>query len=91
MVVANLENLVSLSLGPNRLTGHIPPEIGNLANLKWLSLRGNELTGQIPWELANLDALDELWLGGQRTDGPESRRKSAISPFSMSSGWRTTN
>ena len=51
-----------LSLGPNRLTGEMPPELGNLTALKGLFLGANDLWGSIPPELGNLSELQLLWL-----------------------------
>ena len=53
----------------NRLTGHIPPELGNLANLETLSLNLNELSGPIPPELGKLVNLRNLWLAGNQLTG----------------------
>ena len=55
--------LAWLSLGQNRLSGEIPPELGNLTNLGILALGENELSGEIPPELGNLTSLVilELW------------------------------
>ena len=67
--MGELENLESLVLQNNLLSGHIPPEIGNLRNLRVLDLRvrdpriqGSRLTGPIPQELGNLTNLKELYL-----------------------------
>ena len=40
--------VIKLSLGANRLTGAIPPELGGLPNLTELVLYDNQLTGEIP-------------------------------------------
>ena len=37
-----------LSLGPNQMSGEIPPELGNLASLTVLELNGNQLSGYVP-------------------------------------------
>ena len=40
--------VTQLSLGGNRLSGSIPPELGSLANLETLYLDGNQLSGCVP-------------------------------------------
>ena len=52
--LANLVNLVWLSLSENNLTGPIPVELANLAQLRVLSLKSNELEGRIPSSSAKL-------------------------------------
>ena len=49
--LGNLENLLSLHLEVNQLTGIIPPELGGLTNLADLNLHSNQLTGSIPPEI----------------------------------------
>ena len=43
-----MNNLHSLSLGANQLSGTIPAELGNLNNLLALALSANQLSGTIP-------------------------------------------
>ncbi len=62
--------VLGISLGENRLTGPIPPEIGRLTALSWLHLSKNRLTGPIPPEVGNLANLTSLWLHSNRLVGP---------------------
>ena len=52
--MGNLENLTTLYLSANELTGTIPPELESLTKLEKLRLGGNELTGPIPPALVDL-------------------------------------
>jgi hypothetical protein len=63
-------SVTELTLGSNRLTGAIPPELGNLSNLRVLYLGSNQLTGPIPAELGNLTNLRELYVWGNQLTGP---------------------
>jgi Leucine-rich repeat (LRR) protein len=65
----SIENLTSLILYHNQLTGSIPPEIGNLTNLTTLVLYHNELTGEIPPEIGNLTNLIYLALHENQLTG----------------------
>jgi len=65
----SIENLTSLWLYHNQLTGSIPPEIGNLTNLTTLVLYHNELTGEIPPEIGNLTNLIYLALHENQLTG----------------------
>ncbi|MYB68638.1 MAG: alpha/beta fold hydrolase [Gemmatimonadetes bacterium] len=56
--MGQLNNLQSLWLANNQLTGEIPQALGQLNNLKYLVLTGNQLTGCIP--LAFLDPANDL-------------------------------
>ena len=46
-----------IDLIDNRLTGHLPTELGNLSNLTKLGLWSNKLSGRIPSELGDLTNL----------------------------------
>ena len=50
----NKWNVHLLSLSDNRLTGHLPPELGEFYAVKGLYFDNNQLTGQLPSELGNL-------------------------------------
>ena len=67
--LGRLENLESMNLDYNQLSGEIPPEIGNLLNLKRLALYGNQLSGEIPPEIGNLSLLESLVLGSNELSG----------------------
>ncbi len=55
-------NITSLTLSNNKLTGSIPAELGELKALINLRLNNNQLTGSIPAELGELKALISLRL-----------------------------
>lgn len=60
--IRHLQNLVSLDLSDNMMTG-VPAEIGQLQNLQYLNLSNNQLTG-LPYELGNLKNLKTLDISG---------------------------
>ncbi|KAL5987408.1 hypothetical protein ACLOJK_038574 [Asimina triloba] len=56
-----LSMMTGLDFSVNRLTGHIPPQLGDLKELRSLNLSNNQLTGPIPKSfkhLANMESLD---------------------------------
>jgi hypothetical protein len=58
-----------ISLGYNKLTGILPPELGNLSHLRVLGLLSNRLYGPIPKEFSNLSELVALEMSvNQLTD-----------------------
>ncbi|KAJ4816176.1 Leucine-rich receptor-like protein kinase family protein [Rhynchospora pubera] len=59
-LIARLENLVTLDLGLNFLTGSIPESIGQLNNLCYLHLSNNNLTGTLPSAIVNCTKLRQL-------------------------------
>ena len=61
--------VTGLSLGSNRLTGIVPPELGDLSSLTELNLSNNQLTGAIPPELGNLSNLTRLSLTNNQLTG----------------------
>lgn len=63
-------NTKSFDLNGNKLTGHIPTELGTLQGLIYLSLAGCNLTGTIPAQLGNLTNLETLDLSSNQLDGP---------------------
>ncbi|XWS28702.1 hypothetical protein CRYUN_Cryun25bG0094100 [Craigia yunnanensis] len=67
--IANLVNLISLSLEINRLTGPILHAIGKLKNLQLLSLGENKLSGRNPTSLGNLTRLNALSLEYNKLEG----------------------
>ena|GEM_PF-2996652 len=61
--------VVELNLNANKLSGHVPPELGNLPDLTYLTLSGNDLLGDIPAELGNLSDLRHLILDHSELTG----------------------
>ncbi|PIA30030.1 hypothetical protein AQUCO_05700020v1 [Aquilegia coerulea] len=53
----NLQNLTTIYLQENQLSGSIPLELGNLKSLTALSLFRNNLTGPLPQEITKLKLL----------------------------------
>ncbi|XP_044961764.1 probable LRR receptor-like serine/threonine-protein kinase At3g47570 isoform X1 [Hordeum vulgare subsp. vulgare] len=58
-----------LDLSHNKLSGHIPMEIGKLINLSPLDISNNLLTGEIPSTLGQCLHLESLHLEGNLLDG----------------------
>ncbi|VAI89585.1 unnamed protein product [Triticum turgidum subsp. durum] len=58
-----------LDLSHNKLSGHIPVEIGGLINLSPLDISNNLLTGEIPSTLGECLHLESLHLEGNLLDG----------------------
>ncbi|VAI77708.1 unnamed protein product [Triticum turgidum subsp. durum] len=58
-----------LDLSHNKLSGHIPVEIGKLINLSPLDISNNLLTGEIPSTLGDCLHLESLHLEGNLLDG----------------------
>ena len=65
----SFDNVFSIRLGDNNLSGTIPPELENLSMMRTLSLSDNQLTGSIPAELANNSYLRDLWLSNNQLSG----------------------
>ncbi len=61
-VIGKLENLESLEVHGNDITGTIDPSIWTLASLERLNLNDNDMTGTIPASLWALTSLETLWL-----------------------------
>ncbi|KAF5934284.1 hypothetical protein HYC85_030455 [Camellia sinensis] len=68
--VGYFENLNTLFLANNGLTGTIPSTIGKLQSLQRLHLDGNKMEGIIPNELYLLKKLGELSLQNNGLSGP---------------------
>ncbi|PPD93000.1 hypothetical protein GOBAR_DD10032 [Gossypium barbadense] len=62
-------NVISVTLKGNGITGEIPKELGNLSSLTSLDLENNRLTGDIPSSLGNLKNLQFLLLDGNDLSG----------------------
>lgn len=58
--IETAQELASLSLADNRLSGRIPDQMGNLRNLQRVWLNQNQLTGEIPTSLERLTKLEVL-------------------------------
>ncbi|KAG4081354.1 hypothetical protein H8356DRAFT_1407126, partial [Neocallimastix lanati (nom. inval.)] len=54
------ENLISLNIGRNNISGSIPSSIGKLYNLEYLNLSNNSLSGTIPSSIGELRKLNSL-------------------------------
>uniref|UniRef100_A0A7N0TAL3 non-specific serine/threonine protein kinase n=2 Tax=Kalanchoe fedtschenkoi TaxID=63787 RepID=A0A7N0TAL3_KALFE len=68
--IANLSaKTETLFFGVNKISGHIPAEIGNLVGLTLLGLEYNNITGEIPSSVGNLVMLRKLALGGNKLQG----------------------
>jgi Ca2+-binding RTX toxin-like protein len=68
-MLADLENLTSLSVGHNQLSGTIPTWLVNLSALTFLDLSSNRLSGPLPSTLSELTDLDTLYLDGNLLSG----------------------
>ncbi|KAI4965177.1 hypothetical protein ZWY2020_055278 [Hordeum vulgare] len=68
--LANLTNLLTLSLSGNQLNGTIPAPITAMSNLQELNLANNSLSGTIPAEISGLTSLAKLHLDNNRLVGP---------------------
>ncbi|XP_022739395.1 probable LRR receptor-like serine/threonine-protein kinase At5g10290 isoform X2 [Durio zibethinus] len=62
-------NVISVTLSGNGITGEIPNELGNLTSLTSLDLENNRLTGEIPSSLGNLKNLQFLTLSKNNLTG----------------------
>ena len=67
--LANLTNLMALSLFDNQFTGSIPDWLENLPDLMYLYLNDNSLEGTIPSSLANCGLLHVLDLENNLLSG----------------------
>ena len=52
--------LEHVDLGKNRLSGHLPSELGQLKSLSYLSIDGNLFSGQIPISLGRIPSSSYL-------------------------------
>ena len=59
-VLSHCRRLESVMFQNNKLTGHLPRELGQLHGLKFLDVSINNLTGAIPSTFGNLSTLTIL-------------------------------
>ncbi|XBI02709.1 hypothetical protein VPH35_131219 [Triticum aestivum] len=84
--IGAMKNISLLLLDGNRLSGHLPSEIGWM-QLVALNLSGNSFSGQIPFEIGHLDSLRSLDLSWNNFSGalPSNLDKlSKLSKFNVS-------
>ncbi|CAN4084372.1 unnamed protein product [Withania somnifera] len=62
-------NLETLDLSFNELSGNLPATLGQLKKLKSLQLRFNSLTGTIPETIGELSSLEALYLNSNKMSG----------------------
>uniref|UniRef100_A0ACD5VI11 Uncharacterized protein n=1 Tax=Avena sativa TaxID=4498 RepID=A0ACD5VI11_AVESA len=67
--IANLHNLIIVSLGGNLFTGVVPEWVGTLKKLQKINLHTNYFTGAIPSSLSNLSQLVGLYLFSNQFTG----------------------
>ncbi|XP_062183220.1 receptor kinase-like protein Xa21 [Phragmites australis] len=67
--IANLRNLIIVSLGGNQFTGVVPEWFGTLKNMQTISLDSNFFTGVIPSTFSNMTQLEGLFLESNKFDG----------------------
>jgi Leucine-rich repeat (LRR) protein len=80
VAVANMPQLVDLSLQNSRRTGTIPKELGTARKLVLLDLATNELKGTIPEEIGSISGLSFLFLQRNQLNGtvPDSLSKLSL-------------
>ena len=67
--IGDLQQLESIDLHNNHLSGPIPTSVGALKSLQTLVLNKNELSGRVPSEVSQLLALEKLWLNDNKLTG----------------------
>ena len=70
LFVLDIDQLTSLNLGDNELSGPIPSSFQNITQLTELFIQMNQLTGSIPSCLGNLTQLTSLFLRQNQLHGP---------------------
>ena len=73
------DNVITLGLTENNLTGSIPVEIENLSYLLKLDLSYNNLIGDIPPEIEKLSELEVLYLNANKLTGTIPREIGSLS------------
>ncbi|XP_022746292.1 leucine-rich repeat receptor-like protein kinase PXC2 [Durio zibethinus] len=61
-----LDRLESLNIASNKLSGHLPDQLGQFKNLAYLSLSGNSISGPIPFSIGKLSSLKFLYVAKNR-------------------------
>ncbi|XP_022746290.1 LRR receptor-like serine/threonine-protein kinase GSO1 [Durio zibethinus] len=61
-----LDRLESLNIASNKLSGHLPDQLGQFKNLAYLSLSGNSISGPIPLSIGKLSSLKFLYVAKNR-------------------------
>ncbi|XP_022746287.1 receptor-like protein 12 [Durio zibethinus] len=56
----SFDRLESLNIASNKLSGHLPDQLGQFKNLVYLSLSGNSISGPIPFSIGKLSSLKVL-------------------------------
>ncbi|XP_022724902.1 LRR receptor-like serine/threonine-protein kinase GSO1 [Durio zibethinus] len=56
----SLDRLESLNIASNKLSGHLPDQLGQFKNLAYLSLYRNSISGSIPISIGKLSSLKVL-------------------------------
>ena len=67
--VYQMQNLESLFISFNALSGTISRKIGQMSNLKELYMFGNKLTGTIPGQIGQLENLKDLVVSSNLLSG----------------------
>ena len=62
-----MQNLVTLKLNNNRMTGELPTE-WKAPRLRRFGMHNNELTGTVPAALYDLPYLDEIYLDNNKIE-----------------------
>ncbi|KAL6840482.1 hypothetical protein ACP4OV_030292 [Aristida adscensionis] len=81
--LANLSNLILLSLSENLINGSIPTAITAMNNLQELNLANNNLSGTIPLELSGLTSLVKLHLDRNKLVGSIPSSVSSLSQLQV--------
>ncbi|GKV53024.1 hypothetical protein SLEP1_g59574, partial [Rubroshorea leprosula] len=82
-----MQQIESISLLGNRLTGSIPKQIGSLSTLRIFTVEFNNLSGTLPPELGNLAGIENLHFTSNYFTGelpPEFARLTSLKDFRIS-------
>ena len=64
------ENVISLSLSNNNLSGKMPYELASIKKLRQVDLSSNNISGKIPDELQSLELLSSFIVFSNNLEGP---------------------